>query len=205
MGIYSIKPAFRKRLFGLRDRLIQRGVSADALTATAFFVSVLGFLAFSRSQDFPILLFLIPILALARITLNALDGMVATATGTARPMGEVFNEVSDRLSDVAWLVGLIYIIDARIALGALAAALLASFVGVVVKAAGGPRIYAGIVGKADRMLILAVASPVAFFAGPIALAIAAWIIAAGSAITVLQRIAYARQHLPNGDGGPTRQ
>lgn len=40
-----------------------------------------------------------------RLALNALDGLVARDLGPARPWGEVLNEVSDRLADLALFVG----------------------------------------------------------------------------------------------------
>ena len=37
---------------------------------------------------------------------NLLDGMVAMGRGVASPVGELFNEVADRVSDTAILLGL---------------------------------------------------------------------------------------------------
>ena len=42
----------------------------------------------------------------ARLLANLLDGMVAIGRGVASPTGELFNEVPDRVSDTAVLVGL---------------------------------------------------------------------------------------------------
>ncbi len=43
-----------------------------------------------------------------RLLANMFDGMVAVETNTASPVGELFNEVPDRVSDAAILVGLGY-------------------------------------------------------------------------------------------------
>ena len=141
------------------------------------------------------ILLVVPPLALVRIALNALDGMVAVATGTARPFGEVVNEMSDRVSDAAWFAGLAFVIDPRLALGTLALALLGSFTGVVSKAAGGSRIFRGVMGKADRMIVLAVAAPIAALAGLQWLAYATWLIAAGLVITIVQRLMIAKKEV----------
>src|SRR5205823_12277050 len=53
----------------------------------------------------PWLLAVVPIVAVVRTALNALDGMVARDTGLARPWGEVFNELCDRFADVSLLAG----------------------------------------------------------------------------------------------------
>src|SRR5947209_2865792 len=41
-----------------------------------------------------------------RLLANMLDGMVAVASGRATRVGELFNELPDRVSDVAALIGL---------------------------------------------------------------------------------------------------
>lgn len=165
------------------------------MTTAAVLASVLGALTLAGSRTQRPLLFAVPILAFIRITLNALDGMVAQATDTAHPGGELFNEFADRLSDTAWMVGLAYVIEPLLAIGALVVVLLASFVGVAVRAAGGPREYSGVMGKADRMAVVSIGATIAFFVGEVALTVAAWVIGVGAFVTVLQRIKAARRHL----------
>src|SRR5207248_2506369 len=119
-------------------------------------VSVLGGVALAISPAVPWLLVLAGPVVLARTALNALDGLVARGTGLARPWGEVLNELCDRLSDVTLFAGASLAAGSNALLGACAivAMLLSSYVGVLSKAAGGKRQYAGIMGKADRMIYL---------------------------------------------------
>ena len=56
-----------------------------------------------------------------RLIANMLDGMVAIATATASPLGEIYNELPDRISDTAVLVGLGYAAGGRLELGFAAA------------------------------------------------------------------------------------
>ncbi len=109
----------------------------------------------------------IPVLLLVRITCNALDGMVAQATGKARAFGEVLNETTDRLSDSAILLGVGFSPLSSPAWGAMAmvSVLLSSYVGVLGKAVGAGRQYGGVLGKADRMLYLGLTCVAAFFIG----------------------------------------
>jgi phosphatidylglycerophosphate synthase len=92
------------------------------------------------------------VLLLARITLNALDGMVALDAGTARPFGEVLNETADRLSDVSILLGIALSPLSSLAWGAPAtvAVLLSSYVGILGKAVGAGRQYGGTIHRALR-------------------------------------------------------
>jgi phosphatidylglycerophosphate synthase len=62
-----------------------------------------------------------------RLLANMLDGMVAIAAGKASPIGELFNEIPDRISDTVILVGAGYAATGNPILG-WAAACLALFV-----------------------------------------------------------------------------
>ena len=44
-----------------------------------------------------------PVLVAGRLVLNLLDGNLARRSGRMHPRGELFNEVGDRLADVAFL------------------------------------------------------------------------------------------------------
>ncbi len=92
-----------------------------------------------------------------RLLANLLDGMVAVASGTASPLGELYNEVPDRFSDAAILIGAGYAVGGDIALGYLAAcgALLTAYVRAVGKVAGAPQDYSGPMAKQQRMLVIA--------------------------------------------------
>lgn len=194
MSIYGIKPAFQRRLMGLRDLCIRRGVSANALTFSALFLSVLGGAAIALSPESRPILIAVPFLAVGRLALNALDGMVAISSGTAHPFGEILNETTDRLSDILWFTGLAFVVGPVLALSSLVAVLVASYVGTVAKAAGGQRIYTGLMGKADRMIVLGIAAPIAVLVDLTdVFELAVGVIGIGSTITVIQRLIAARQ------------
>ncbi|HVF12525.1 MAG TPA: CDP-alcohol phosphatidyltransferase family protein [Actinomycetota bacterium] len=201
MGIYAIKPAFQRSLIGTRDRLVNAGVSADALTLLALLLSIAGGVCLAISDRARWTLLIVPLLAMGRITLNALDGMVAVAASTASPFGEVKNEVADRLSDIAWFTGLSFAIEPILGMTALVVVLLNSYIGTVSKAAGGPRLYDGIMGKADRMGLLSIAAPLEFgrVLGLNHLSIFAASVIGMGLVTSVQRLVAARRHLVNKD------
>lgn len=200
MGIYRIKPWFRGRLRGLARALAARGVSADQVTTAGIAASVLGGLALVAAGQGWVLAYLaVPPLAFCRTAANALDGLVAEETGTGRPAGELYNETADRLGDAAFLGGAAAVpgVPPALALGALAAAGLASFVGIAAKAAGGARRSDGPMGKPDRMLVLGAATLVAPWLERPARAIVAGllVVAFGSLITAINRYRRARNEL----------
>jgi phosphatidylglycerophosphate synthase len=95
-----------------------------------------------------------------RLLANMLDGMVAVRRGTASPWGELYNEVPDRVSDVAILVGAGYTAGSVPELGYLAAcvALFVAYVRAQGKAVGGPQEFCGPMAKQHRMFVLTVAA-----------------------------------------------
>jgi CDP-diacylglycerol--glycerol-3-phosphate 3-phosphatidyltransferase len=190
-GVYAIKPLFQQALRPVEDWLVARGVHPDWLTLTALALAVGGGGAIALSPAWPPLLLLVPVVAVVRLGLNALDGLVARRLGLARPWGEVLNEVCDRLADIALIGALLLLPNVPTLLGAaaLAAMLAASFVGLAGKAAGGRRQYGGAMGKADRMLLLAATAPLALVAGP-ALVFSATLalIGLGALLTAAQRL-----------------
>ncbi|HZR99078.1 MAG TPA: CDP-alcohol phosphatidyltransferase family protein [Chloroflexota bacterium] len=190
MGVYAIKPVFQRSLGGAEAWLVARRAHPDMLTAAAVALAVVGGALLWAGAWAPALLLLVPLLALGRTVLNALDGLVARRTGRARPWGEVLNEMGDRLADVALLGGLALAptTDGRLGAAALVAVLLSSYLGVLSKAAGGPRQYGGVMGKADRMLYLALAALVAGLAGrPEWLNVYLAVVLGGALVTCAQR------------------
>ncbi|MGH9156912.1 MAG: CDP-alcohol phosphatidyltransferase family protein [Acidimicrobiales bacterium] len=206
MGIYRVKPWFRGRLRGLARELGRRGASPDQVTSAGLAASVAGGLALASGRVTRRAYLLVPVLAFVRIAANALDGLVAEETGTGRPAGELYNETADRLGDIAFFAGAATVpgVPAALAFGALAAAELASFVGITAKAAGGRRRFDGPMGKPDRMVALGVAGMVAGRrwcrrpSVPVTTALVA--VAGGALVTAANRYRWAHQELEAGVG-----
>lgn len=157
MGIYNIKPWFREQLQPLIKLLWN--VHPDVLTWSALALSILAGVLLCNSSERPFLAVATVPLLFARLALNALDGMLAQQTGKARAAGEILNEVSDRLADVAIFLGLTLspAVDKLWGLLSIISILMVSYVGILGKAVATERVYIGILGKADRMIYLMVA------------------------------------------------
>lgn len=199
MGIYSLKPTFRRALSPVARLMIRAGVSADAITTSGLVFAALAGLGVWLGREAGGWILLVPVGAFLRTAANALDGMVAATTGTARPLGDVFNEVADRVGDVAVLLPFVLVADVNDVLvaGTIAATLVTSYLGLAVKAAGGPRVYTGIMAKPDRMFVVGVAAIAGFVLDDpgAALTAALWIILSGIGITFLLRVAEAKRRL----------
>jgi CDP-diacylglycerol--glycerol-3-phosphate 3-phosphatidyltransferase len=191
MGIYRIKPRFQVALGGVESALVRRRVHPDYLTIGALVLSALGGLALYGAHQARWLLLVIPVVAIGRTALNALDGLVARDTGLARPWGEVLNEFCDRLADVSLMAGVAFAPGSDALLGAVAIVvmLLASYVAILSKAAGGRRQYGGIMGKADRMIYLSVAAVIALALPSLRIfTIFLWLVLAGLMVTLVKRL-----------------
>src|SRR4051812_50059257 len=95
-GIYLLKPTFQRSLGGIERWLIARRVHPDWLTGAALVLSIGGGGCLYFAPERLWLLALVPIVALVRTALNALDGLVARETGLARAWGGGLDEPSDR-------------------------------------------------------------------------------------------------------------
>jgi phosphatidylglycerophosphate synthase len=134
---------------------------------------------------------------------NLLDGMVAVESGKASPLGELFNEVPDRVSDIAILVGAGWAAGGNATLGLLAAlvAVLVAYVRAEGKVTGAAQHYCGPMAKPGRMVVIVVISaycgltpaswqPAASFGnhqfGLMAIGLA--IIVGGGIVTIIRRL-----------------
>jgi CDP-diacylglycerol--glycerol-3-phosphate 3-phosphatidyltransferase len=192
-GLYALKPAFQARLSRLADWLVARRVSPDALTYAAVGCALLGGGLLSVGLRQPGLLWLLWLLVpliVARLALNALDGMVATRSGHARPWGKVLNEFADRLADLAFLGPLLLVpgVSVWLVVGALCATLLVSYLGILAEAAGAGRQYGGPMGKADRMAWLGLAAALTAASGSLLpLELLPGLLLVGALLTLLAR------------------
>jgi len=198
MDWYRSKQAIVARLDGVVGRLAAAGVPPDAVTLSAIPLAVLGGACLLLSPVAPLALLVVPIAAGLRLATNLVDGALARATGRTHARGEMLNELCDRIADLAFLGPVAFLPGAQretVLLG-LTGAVLASFVGVASRAAGGARLYRGILSKPGRMALLAAFAIAALVLGP-----AAWdpfgpLLLLGTGLTVVERTVVAIRSLP---------
>ena len=165
-SVYELKPAFQRSLRPLVQGLVRAGAKPNHLTLAALAGSlIIGAAVAARGAE-PRWLLLLPVWLLARMALNAMDGMAAREHQMATRLGGALNEVGDVVSDLALYLPLAVVIPnatwpaVAFALGAV----LTEFCGLLGPALGGSRRYDGPMGKSDR----------AFLVGALALVAAAW-------------------------------
>jgi len=98
------------------------------------------------------------VLSQVRLLANMFDGMVAIETRTASPVGELYNEVPDRVSDAAIFIGIGYSAGGVTELGyaATCTAFLTAYIRAVGKVAGAKQEFCGPMAKQHRMFLVTV-------------------------------------------------
>src|SRR6266446_8265069 len=95
-----IAEAFRLTARAATRFCVRAGIHPDAISYFSILAAAAAALCFWQSRHHPVLLLVAPLLCYLRLWCNMLDGMVALASGTASPRGEVLNDLPDRISDV---------------------------------------------------------------------------------------------------------
>jgi phosphatidylglycerophosphate synthase len=133
-----------------------------------------------------------------RLVANMLDGMVAIEGRMASRLGELFNEIPDRIADSAILIGLGYSAGGHVVLGYLAAlaAMFTAYVRAAGRVAGAPQDFCGPMAKPHRMAVVIGVAMISAFLPPTRLPeFALVVIALGSMWTAVRRLNHATHYL----------
>jgi len=204
-SVYDLKPRFQGLLRPLVAACVSRGITPNHLTLAALIGSFLAGAALLLAPGRPWVLLVLPGWLLARMALNAMDGMAAREHGMQTRLGAVLNELGDVLSDLALYLplvglgpGLLWPVVA-FCLGAV----ISEFAGVLGQALGARRHFEGPMGKSDRAFVAGALGLITAFL-PRLLALWPVVLAAAALLTVpttVNRLRAALRELP-GTAGP---
>jgi CDP-diacylglycerol--glycerol-3-phosphate 3-phosphatidyltransferase len=190
-GLYVVKPWFVARLSAIEDLFVDREVSPNAVTFGAVVVSAVAGAAIAGGTvlDQPLLWLAVLPLSVIRLALNALDGSVARRLNASTPFGAAINELGDRVGDLVQFAPLLMVGPAWLVVAGIAAMTLTSTAGVMSLTLTGRRDTSGPMGKADRVLVLALAALVAGLTGSqLPFVIGLIVVAAGCIFTTVLRL-----------------
>jgi archaetidylinositol phosphate synthase len=137
------------------------GWSPDSLSVLALLLSVLAGATAFLVRFTTVYLFLpVTLLIFFSGVFDVLDGEVARTTGRTSARGDLLDHVFDRYADVFILLGIAAsgYANPLLALLALVSLLLTSYMGTQAQALGQGRLYHGLLSRADRLLLLALAA-----------------------------------------------
>jgi len=195
----SARPEVEKVVAPLIARLARSGVTPDGITVVGTLGAVVGaVLLFGTGH-----LFWGTLAVTFFVLLDLLDGALARARGGGSLFGAVLDSVGDRAADAAifgaliwWFAGaggnrlLVLLALLCLVLGVLTSYIKARAEGV------GIACNVGIVERLERLLLVLFGTGLTGLGVPYALHVALWVLLAGSAVTVGQRLRAVRQGVP---------
>ncbi|SIQ65561.1 CDP-diacylglycerol inositol 3-phosphatidyltransferase [Microbispora rosea] len=189
-----LRPAVTRVMTPLGRALARWGISPDVITA----IGTLGVVA-SALVFYPLgHLFAGTLVITFFVLADLLDGVLARMTGKGSTWGAFLDSTLDRLSDASIFSGLILyfvlkddpeIVLAIVALFCLVAGALVSY--AKARAEGlGMTANVGIAERGERLVVVLVAAGLSGLGVPYVLAAGLWLLAAASAVTVVQRMVH---------------
>jgi archaetidylinositol phosphate synthase len=170
------------------------GLSPNQVSIFGIIFAVLSAITYWQWKLNSLLLILAPLLMLASGLLDALDGALARLYGEATNFGGFFDSLLDRYADAIIICGIILggLTDVTWGLAALIGSLLVSYARARAEAAGVKMESVGLAERAERLVLLALASFLSF----VWLEALSWgvlVLAILTNLTVIQRAIYFRK------------
>jgi CDP-diacylglycerol--glycerol-3-phosphate 3-phosphatidyltransferase len=195
----SARPVVEKVVAPLIARLARAGVTPDIITVTGTLGAVAGaVLLFGTGH-----LFWGSVVVTFFVLLDLLDGALARARGGGSVFGAVLDSVGDRAADAAIFGALVWWYsgagnDRLLVLLALLCLVLGVLTSYIKARAEGVGIACnvGIVERLERLLLVLFGTGLMGLGVPYALHVGLWVLLAGSAVTVAQRILAVRRAVP---------
>ncbi|HXP73926.1 MAG TPA: CDP-alcohol phosphatidyltransferase family protein [Stellaceae bacterium] len=194
--------------------LVRRQISANSISIFGLLCGLAAGLAFAATHwvgaASAALWLSGAVLIQLRLAANMFDGMVALERGIASPVGELYNEIPDRISDSAVLIGA-GVAGGNWGLGVAAAlaAVATAYVRAAGKAAGAPSDFSGPMAKPQRMFLMTLMAlwfslaPVSWqpaLAGLTLPSLALIVVIVGCIVTIPRRLRRIAGMLRRGDG-----
>ena len=199
MTLDPFRPYVREMIDSIASLLEKLGVDPNSLSVASFVFAVLAGVFFYFR-----FLLLAGLMIFLNASSDAMDGALARHIGTADLRGDFLDHVIDRYADIFIICGIFFggYAPWQIGVAAITGVLLTSYLGTQAQAVHVGRYYGGILGRADRLVVILVAT-IANFAYPLEvywLPILGWMllaIAITSHFTAIQRFVYIWQELSN--------
>lgn len=182
-------------------KLQARGATPNSISLFSIVCALLAMLAFwgaftTSYHTVTVIALILAIVGMqARLICNLLDGMVAVEGGLRSPVGAIYNELPDRVSDVIIFIGLGYgllAFPSASYLGWIAglAAVMTAYIRLLGGTCGLTQKFLGPMAKQQRMAILTLGSILAILIPSYSqwiLYICLWIVVLGSLLTTVRR------------------
>ncbi|MDO9516679.1 MAG: archaetidylinositol phosphate synthase [Methanosarcinaceae archaeon] len=195
MTFNYFRPLASKFIEPMAIAFAKAGISPNAVSIISLIFAAMAGIYFYYADGNPKIVLIAGLFVFLNSFLDAMDGAMARHLKIASLKGDFLDHVIDRYSDVFIICGIFLggHVDWRIGVVAIVGVLLTSYLGTQAQALNIGRYYGGVMGRADRLILIILAS-IIYFVYPICVSgfsALGWVmiaIAVGSHITALQRI-----------------
>ncbi len=166
MTLDRLRPLADRAVTPFVDAASRLGLTPNGVSVLAMLVATAAGLCFFLASDRPLLYVAGAVLVFSNGWLDVIDGALARELAVDSAAGDLLDHVLDRYADIVIIVGLAGGID-RYAIGfaAVTGVLMTSYLGTQAQAVGLDRVYGGVMGRADRLALVALATVVMPVAG----------------------------------------
>lgn len=202
MTFNALRPIASKIFEPMARTMADAGISPNAISMLSLlFAAFAGFLYYYSEFD-NFLVLMAGLLVALNSFFDAMDGLMARYLKIASAKGDFLDHVIDRYSDVFIICGIFFggYVNWQIGVITIVGVLLTSYLGTQAQALQLGRYYGGIIGRADRLVLIMLSSVIYYFYQGEVLGFSSlgWmilIIGVGSHITAFQRIAHIWKQL----------
>jgi CDP-diacylglycerol--glycerol-3-phosphate 3-phosphatidyltransferase/archaetidylinositol phosphate synthase len=195
MTFNALRPAASKILEPMARKIADFGISPNTISLLSLFFAIAAGFRYYYSASDPLLVLVAGLMVAFNSFFDAMDGLMARYLDTASARGDFLDHVIDRYSDVFIICGIFFggYVDWQIGVITIVGVLLTSYLGTQAQALKLGRYYGGIIGRADRLVLIILSSVIYYFYQGEVLGFSSlgWmilIIGIGSHITAIQRI-----------------
>lgn len=161
MTLDQFRPLANRMLAPFVDVADRIGLTPDAISVIAFAIAVCAAGAFYLAGETALWYLGGALLVLASGWLDLLDGALARRQRIASTGGDLLDHVLDRYADIIIIGGLAAGIDAyALGFAAVTGVLMTSYLGTQAQAVGLDRVYGGLLGRADRLVLVGVVAAI---------------------------------------------
>ncbi|MDG0815412.1 CDP-alcohol phosphatidyltransferase family protein [Bdellovibrio svalbardensis] len=186
----------------LAQLLASSNISPNQISALSIFCALGGLAAFAAAHTTGHHLFLVlAVLGIqTRLLCNLMDGMVAIEFKKKSPVGDLYNEVPDRIADAFLILGAgLYCQSHDLAMTLtwvnIFLATMTAYIRALGASLGNGHKYLGPMAKQHRMALLTAAAVIELVFNIEAIYVALWIMLVGLIVTVVRRLANLSQRL----------
>jgi len=160
ISIYKLKTKFQNLLMPICEKLVKLKITPNQITVTTVLLNIIFAGIIYKFSNYNFLYLTVPIFLFLRMTLNALDGMIANKFNQKTKIGVFYNEAGDVISDTVFFYIFLRVVGVNEVYNLLFIFLssLSEYIGVVA-------VMVDPMGKSDRAFLISLLAIIYFFVG----------------------------------------